>query len=260
MQINKLESHMENTFDDFRANNTQRTSSFLPSIRLKSKQARNLLLEESDIIAADVNSSMIEVNNKAEGSKNKQTPPHKRLNMSMIIPNSSHLTSPLPGKRGYDSNMKKNLKHSAENNYSGGSRTSKIHNRSVLSDRLIDYQQRKNSRIEDMSLHEKFNLDIMNNLPSWGNSIAGNKNISNKSNSKYHKKFNKNSIIDEILHNKSKVLGQKQRLFQLKMNMGVGLPPPPLGKSMGHGILSLKNRRKDIPQNMDINLSTLNNE
>ena len=150
------------------------------------------------------------------------------------------------------------MKYRDGNNYSNNTRRSVSSNNSVHSDRIVDYQKNKNTRLKNLSLHEQFNLDIMNNLPSWG-SAMGSSSKAKTSNTKFPVKMDKKSLLDEILRNKSRAINQKQRLYQVKLSNNSGLPPPPLGHSMGHGILGNKSGNRSVTR-QTFNVSVLSNE
>lgn len=165
--------------------------------------------------------------------------------MSMVIPDGTKLTSPLP-KEGSFKSKNSVMKRYLEGNEKLLQNISGFTNRSATNDRLIDYQSNKNARMSNLSTHEKFNIGIMSNQDQWGAEKSSKKAL-NQSVSKPLRRANKLSIMDEILNDDVKQVGQKQRLLKLKLKGGHALPPPPFGQSMGHGILKkLKAKRSSM--------------
>lgn len=111
--------------------------------------------------------------------------------------------------------------------------------KSVASDRLVDYKNLKNTRFENMSVNDKFNLDILNNSTNWGEYVASRD--SKPKTTKYSNHMNKNVIQEQLLLTKRRVLNHKRKDFwNLKLQNRTSLPPPPMGKTYGHGILAKK--------------------
>ncbi|CAI2387005.1 unnamed protein product [Moneuplotes crassus] len=233
-------SHIGSSIEDLGLNDSLDNTAFLPSIRLKSQKLRKLLVEDKDVSNENANKSII------GGENYEKISVRRRFNMSMLIPSATKLTSPAPVQgsfRGHHSKMAAYLEGSADRLKNKRSESSQY---SGIADRLIDYQQNKNARMMNLSTHEKFNIDILTNPNSWGEAVGEHKKDSTQSLPRKAKNFGKSSILNEIYANKTKILGQKQRLFQLKMKGGHALPPPPFGKSMGHGIVSQNDKKASM--------------
>lgn len=167
-------------------------------------------------------------------------PSNKRLNMSMIVPNSSKYVSEIPSNRELDKpKLLENTRRSTDIGY----RTKNSFNtsKSVASDRLVDYKNMKNNRHHNLSTHEQFNAEIINNTSSWGE-YAGNGNSKTiLKMGKYGNAMMKHSLVPDLLVTKRRVLNHKRRDFwNWSLADKQSLPPPPMGKSYGHGILSKK--------------------
>lgn len=213
---------------------TQRANSFLPSIRIGSNNARKLLF--------DPNESLSGYSNKL--SLHADLPPKERFNMSMMVPNGSKLTSAplemgkfnLNNAKGFNASNRKSLVN--DRTYSTNNM-----NKSVVSDRLVDYKNQINTRRHNISMHEQFNLEILTNPTAWGEQISGKMPDNKPHTSKYKSKLQKNLYVatENLLVTKRRVLNHKRKDFwNLNLHNKTTLPPPPLGHSFGHGIMSTK--------------------
>ena len=219
---------------------TQRANSFLPSIRIGSNNARKLLFES--------NESMSGYSNKL--SLHADLPPKERFNMSMMVPNGSKLTSaPLEMGKFNINNAKGLYASNRKSLINDRTYSSNTMNNSVVSDRLVDYKNQINTRRHNMSMHEQFNLEILTNPIAWGEQIPGKIQDNKPHTSKYKSKLKKNLYVatENLLVTKRRVLNHKRKDFwNLNLQNKTTLPPPPLGQSFGHGILSTKiNKSKE---------------
>lgn len=231
-------ANLEDSYEEYETNRTQKPLSFLPSIKMSSKQAHRLLFDPRELNEAAQNRSLIDYTNNEPISGN--LPYRKRLNMSLLIPNGTKRTSAIPGKHDFILNNAKDYEiNTGRTDYQPQTRRSVGASKSVASDRLIDYQNHKNARMQNMSVTEQFNLDILNNLGSWGEKVSAS--VQKPKTSKYANQMNKHSPNNNFMLTKRRVLNHKRKDFwNLKLNDRTSLPPPPMGKSYGHGILTQK--------------------
>jgi hypothetical protein len=236
--------------DDYNTNRSLLMPSFLPAIKLGSKNARRMLFDIEDINLVH-NRSVIE---DSKDTDNLGDAPYvaKRLNMSMTTQNGRKLTCPVPNTKRFKLKSRKDSNEIIEEERNFSSRRSNGNQRSNTSDRLVDYQNNVNKQFDKMSMHEQFNLDILSNLPSWGEAGNTSGNKLKPGTTKYASTVNKHSLIDDLLITKRRALNHKRRDFwNQRLSDNIHLPPPPLGKSLGHGILKLSKHKGH-------NYSTLN--
>jgi hypothetical protein len=212
-----------------------RPFSFLPSIKVNSKKADGLLFDQLEL-QESLNTKI----NKDDLNQSMDVYRKQRINMSMIFSGTSKLTSALPSNRGAEkdkllgmSKRRSEIGHRLRSSFAASN--------SVASDRLIDYINMKNTRMNNMSMHEQFNLDILNNPTSWGEHTAGRNERSNNKSMKYSSNMQKHSMYPDTLVTKRRVLNHKRKDFwNLSLSNKQSLPPPPMGRSYGHGILANK--------------------
>lgn len=153
-----------------------------------------------------------------------------------MIPNGKKLTSPIPQARVFKLGISKEVKGIITGEQTLNTRRSIRSNRSNLSDRVVNYQNSENAQFEQIMVPEQFNL----NNPSWGEAVSATGNRPKPGTTKYSNNISKHAANQDFLVTKRRVLNHKRRDFwNFNLSTKTSLPPPPMGKSLGHGILKL---------------------
>lgn len=198
---------IEETIDLLKSNRIKKPFEFLPSIRISSQQARKLLYEQNDMKSP--NQSVIDY-----ASSNINQEGRKRLNMSMIISSKSKLTSQIPSNRDNWLTKSKIFEQQVKTRDVRDSfRESVVSSNSEINDRLVDYKNDKNKRRNNLSIHEQFNQDILENSDTWGDYISKTKGEIKPKTSKYSSYFSKHSQYGDFMMTKRRVLNKKRRDF-----------------------------------------------
>lgn len=202
-------SSIEETLDLLRTNRLQKPFEFLPSIRISSQQARKLLYDQNDFKSPNQSLNDYSSNNAVA-----QDLARKRLNMSMIISSKSKLTSQIPNNN--ESWLTKSRILDTQNktrDVRDSLKESIISSKSDVADRLVDYKNDKNKRRNNLSIHEQFNQDILENIDTWGDYMSKTKGDNKPKTSKYGGYFSKHSQYNDFMMTKRRTLNKKRREF-----------------------------------------------